>query len=35
MTIPARGGDEPTVLQLATELKQAQPWFGKYATVKV
>jgi hypothetical protein len=35
MTIPARGGDGLTLLQLATELKQAQPWFGRYATIKM
>jgi len=28
-------GDELTLLQLATELEQAQPWFERYATIKV
>ncbi|MGA7674497.1 MAG: amidase family protein, partial [Rhizomicrobium sp.] len=28
-------GDELTLLQLATELEQAQPWFARYATIKV
>ena len=26
-------GDELTLLQLATQLEQAQPWFGRYATI--
>jgi amidase len=28
-------GDELTLLQLATELEHAQPWFGRYGTIKV
>ena len=28
-------GDELTLLQLATELEQVQPWFGRYATIKI
>jgi amidase len=27
-------GDELTLLQLATELEQAEPWFWRYATIK-
>jgi amidase len=26
-------GDELTLLQLATQLEQAQPWFDRYATI--
>ena len=28
-------GDELTLLQLATQLEQAQPWFARYATIKL
>jgi amidase len=28
-------GDELTLLQLATELETAQPWFDRYATIKM
>jgi amidase len=28
-------GDELTLLPLATELEQAEPWFGRYAAIKV
>jgi len=28
-------GDELTLLQLATQLEQAQPWFGRYAAIKL
>jgi amidase len=28
-------GDELTLLQLATQLERAQPWFGRYATITI
>jgi amidase len=28
-------GDELTLLQLATKLEQAQPWFGRYAAIEL
>ena len=28
-------GDEATLLRIATQLEQAQPWFARYATLKV
>ena len=28
-------GDELTLLQLATELERAEPWFARYATIKI
>jgi hypothetical protein len=28
-------GDELTLLHLATQLEQAEPWFGRYGTIRL